>query len=136
MPSHTTMWMVAAGSAIASAALTYAVSQYPFVPAMRRARARIAGLKWPFVRKHFRSGWAPPVTSSNSVSSTAPVVNLAFQEYREETLRRLREEERAFHDFLDRLRMAKDRAEFDQFIIERRRPPPAPEAENAGLAQA
>jgi hypothetical protein len=46
--------------------------------------------------------------------------NRAFAEYREETLRRLEEEERAFRDFLERLRMAKDKAEFDQFMAERR----------------
>ena len=46
--------------------------------------------------------------------------NRAFAEYREETLRRLEEEERAFRDFLDRLRLAKDKAEFDQFMAERR----------------
>ena len=44
----------------------------------------------------------------------------AFDEYREETLRRLEEEQREFRDFLDRLRMAKDKAEFDQFMAERR----------------
>ena len=46
--------------------------------------------------------------------------NRAFDEYREETLRRLEEEQREFHDFLGRLRMAKDKAEFDQFMAERR----------------
>jgi hypothetical protein len=46
--------------------------------------------------------------------------NRAFDEYREETLRRLEEEQREFHDFLGRLRMAKDKAEFDQFMSERR----------------
>src|SRR5258707_14441917 len=40
--------------------------------------------------------------------------NVAFDEYREETLRKLDEEQREFRDFLDRLRAAKDRAEFDQ----------------------
>src|SRR4030095_9533595 len=44
----------------------------------------------------------------------------AFDEYREETLRRLEEEQREFQDFLVRLRMAKDKAEFDQFMAERR----------------
>ena len=54
--------------------------------------------------------------------------NKAFDEYREETLRRLEEEEREFRDFLDRLRQAKDKAEFDQFMSERgRRPPPGAE---------
>jgi hypothetical protein len=46
--------------------------------------------------------------------------NRAFDQYRKETLRRLEEEQREFHDFLARLRMAKDKAEFDQFMAERR----------------
>jgi hypothetical protein len=46
--------------------------------------------------------------------------NRAFDEYREETLRRLEEEQREFQNFLARLRMAKDKAEFDQFMAERR----------------
>ena len=45
--------------------------------------------------------------------------NRAFDEYRSETLRRLEDEQKEFHDFLDRLRMAKDKAEFDQFMAER-----------------
>jgi hypothetical protein len=57
--------------------------------------------------------------------------NHAFDEYRAETLRRLEEEQREFRDFLNRLRHAKDKVEFDQFMAERRnRPPeanPAPE---------
>lgn len=46
--------------------------------------------------------------------------NRAFDEYREETLRRLEEEAKEFHAFLQRLRHAKDKAEFDQFMAERR----------------
>ena len=53
--------------------------------------------------------------------------NVAFDEYREETLRRLDEEQREFREFLDKLRSAKDRAEFDQFMTERRNRPPASE---------
>jgi hypothetical protein len=53
--------------------------------------------------------------------------NSAFDDYRAETLRRLEEEEREFREFLDRLRQAKDKAEFDQFMAERRRPPEGPE---------
>ncbi len=53
--------------------------------------------------------------------------NRAFDEYREATLRRLEEEQREFLDFLERLRLAKDKAEFDQFLAERRRPPEAPQ---------
>ena len=58
--------------------------------------------------------------------------NVAFDEYREETLRKLDEEQREFRDFLDRLRAAKDRSEFDQFMNERRNRPPAPEPPPAG----
>ncbi|MCX7310963.1 MAG: DUF2852 domain-containing protein [Hyphomicrobiales bacterium] len=52
--------------------------------------------------------------------------NRAFDEYRSETIRRLEDEQREFHDFLDRLRMAKDKSEFDQFMAERRERPSAP----------
>jgi hypothetical protein len=52
--------------------------------------------------------------------------NRAFDEYRAETLKRLEEEQRAFQEYLERLRMAKDRAEFDQFMAERgARPEPS-----------
>ncbi|HEY1475072.1 MAG TPA: DUF2852 domain-containing protein [Pseudolabrys sp.] len=46
--------------------------------------------------------------------------NRAFDEYRSDTLRRLEEEQREFREFLDRLRFAKDKTEFDQFMAERR----------------
>ena len=50
--------------------------------------------------------------------------NVAFDEYREETLRRLEDEQREFADFVDSLRKAKDKAEFDQFMSGRRPSPP------------
>ncbi len=70
--------------------------------------------------------------------------NQAFDEYRAETLRRLEEEQAEFASFLDRLRFAKDKAEFDRFMAERRRgrPPPGqsravpPKAEPAGAGTA
>jgi Protein of unknown function (DUF2852) len=65
--------------------------------------------------ERFRSGgdWFGPASSGNR----------AFDDYRSETLRRLEEEQREFKDFLARLRFAKDRAEFDQFMAERRARP-------------
>jgi hypothetical protein len=47
--------------------------------------------------------------------------NAAFDEYRETTLKRLEEEASEFQAFLKRLRQAKDKAEFDQFMAERAR---------------
>jgi predicted small metal-binding protein len=46
--------------------------------------------------------------------------NRAFDEYRAEALRKLEEEANEFRVFLDRLRMARDRAEFDDYMKERR----------------
>ncbi len=54
--------------------------------------------------------------------------NHAFDEYKAETLRRLEEEQKEFSSFLERLRFAKDKAEFDEFMAERRGRPPAPPA--------
>jgi Protein of unknown function (DUF2852) len=55
--------------------------------------------------------------------------NRAFDEYRDQTLQRLEDEQKEFHDFLDRLRQAKDRDEFDAFMTDRRnRPTPPPAA--------
>lgn len=45
--------------------------------------------------------------------------NAAFDAYKSDTLRRLEEEQTNFESFLERLREAKDKAEFDQFMDER-----------------
>jgi hypothetical protein len=63
-----------------------------------------------------RDWWASPRSSGNR----------AFDEYRSETLRRLEDEQQEFKEFLQRLRMAKDKAEFDQFMAERRNRPTPP----------
>jgi hypothetical protein len=55
--------------------------------------------------------------------------NRAFDDYRAETLKRLEDEQREFKDFLARLRFAKDRAEFDQFMGERRQRPLDPDSQ-------
>ncbi len=45
--------------------------------------------------------------------------NAAFDSYRDQTLKRLEDEQSAFHNFMDNLRAAKDKAEFDQFMDNR-----------------
>jgi hypothetical protein len=65
--------------------------------------------------------WGQPPSSGNR----------AFDDYRTETLRRLEEEQKEFREFLERLRAAKDKSEFDQFMAERRDRPagsPQPQA--------
>ncbi len=58
--------------------------------------------------------------------------NAAFDDYRREQLKRLDEERRriedehkAFREFVERLRRAKDQDEFDRFMAERRNAPPS-----------
>ena len=57
-------------------------------------------------------------------SGFASTGNDAFDAYREETLNRLEEEAKEFQSFLKRLRDAKDKAEFDQFMSERKQVQP------------
>jgi hypothetical protein len=65
-------------------------------------QARRHGCGW---QRSFR---APPSTG-----------NHAFDEYRADALRRLEEEQKEFTEFLERLRKARDKTEFDQFMAER-----------------
>jgi hypothetical protein len=58
--------------------------------------------------------------------------NRAFDDYRQDTLRRLEEEQVEFKNFLDRLRHAKDKAEFDQFMSEHRSRPTPPSDQPQG----
>ncbi len=58
--------------------------------------------------------------------------NWAFDEYRADTLRRLEEEQRQFVEFLERLRHAKDKAEFDQFMADMRGRPEGPAPQPVG----
>jgi hypothetical protein len=60
--------------------------------------------------------WGTPPSSGNR----------AFDDYRQETLRRLEDEQREFKEFLERLRFAKDRDEFEKFMSDRRNRPSDP----------
>ena len=80
-------------------------------------------------RMQSKMDWMRSKMSGNpggSPWSSAPSSgNRAFDDYRTETLRRLEDEQREFKDFLERLRFAKDKTEFDAFMAERRgRPEP------------
>ena len=62
------------------------------------------------------SNGKPPLRYRYVAKSTG---NSAFDDYRAETLRRLEEEQEAFLEHLQRLRDAKDQAEFDRFMSDR-----------------
>ncbi len=76
-----------------------------------------------FGRERAGSGCGGRAGRKGGMGMKASSGNRAFDEYRAETLRRLEEEQGEFASFLDRLRFAKDKAEFDQFMAERRQPP-------------
>lgn len=78
-------------------------------------------------RMQTKMDWMRTRMSGGPWNYTPSSGNRAFDEYRTETLRRLEEEQREFREFLDRLRFAKDKTEFDQFMAERRNRP-TPEA--------
>ncbi|MEL6608397.1 MAG: DUF2852 domain-containing protein [Pseudomonadota bacterium] len=55
----------------------------------------------------------------SAMAAMKPSGNSAFDAYKADTLRRLEEEQGSFEAFLQRLRDAKDKAEFDEFMEER-----------------
>lgn len=59
------------------------------------------------------ASWNTPAVAMRSTG------NSAFDAYKADTLRRLEEEQNKFEAFLERLRAAKDKSEFDQFMDER-----------------
>lgn len=69
---------------------------------------------------------ASAVSDYQSVSSG----NKAFDEYRKETLKRLAEDRKLFEEYMERLRLSKDKAEFDQFMAERTKPDAAEKPED------
>lgn len=58
-------------------------------------------------------------TRHAAYSAMKPSGNSAFDAYKADTLRRLQDEQDAFETFLERLRAAKDKTEFDQFMDDR-----------------
>ncbi|SMY09676.1 DUF2852 domain-containing protein [Flavimaricola marinus] len=65
-----------------------------------------------------------------------PSGNSAFDAYKTDTLRRLEEEQQNFEEFLERLREAKDKAEFDQFMNDRAAKPRSDDGDDTTQAPA
>lgn len=76
-------------------------------------------------RKSRRAAWSADGNSRVHASSG----NTAFDAYKAETLRRLEDEQAAFEGFLNRLREAKDKQQFDAFMEERARTPRSEDAQ-------
>jgi Protein of unknown function (DUF2852) len=64
-----------------------------------------------------RSGFGDFTGSGRSFGGSTG--NRVFDDYREQTLRKLEEDAREFRSFVERLRQAKDKDEFDRFMAQR-----------------
>lgn len=134
MRKHVLMWWLAGGATLLGASLTYLATRPAVAPVVARAQAGAA-------RVRASRAWEYGVRAANELgdrlgskisdllrkdragrgSREKPIVrNSAFEEYRAAELARLEEEERAFHDYLERLRTARDRQEFEAFMQDRR----------------
>ena len=120
------IWLAAGGSALAGATLTYIMTRARLSPAgvtvrnnwskARRTAGRAAS--WPLA---FASTNKPDARQmEDSFTSEGGTDHSAFDEYRDSTLQALANDEREFQDYLERLRHAKDRLEFDQFMSNRK----------------
>lgn len=65
--------------------------------------------------------WGEKSWARQGFSAMKSSGNSAFDAYKADTLRRLEQEQHDFEAFLQRLREAKDKAEFDEFMDERAR---------------
>ena len=74
-----------------------------------------------------RGGWERKMHGWSGGAGMRPTGNRAFDEYRDQALQRLEEEAQEFRSFLERLRAAKDRQEFDDYMRQRRERPTGPD---------
>ena len=134
MRKHVLMWWLAGGATLLGASLTYLATRPAVAPVVARAQAGAARVRqsraWEVAWD--RGAWAARKLGDQFGSllrkdragrgeREKPIVrNSAFEEYRAAELARLEEEERAFHDYLERLRSARDRQEFEAFMQDRR----------------
>lgn len=65
-----------------------------------------------------------------AAAALRPSGNTAFDAYKADMMQRLEDEQKNFEAFLDRLRAAKDKAEFDAFMADRARAAAAPLAQD------
>lgn len=123
MPRHVViMWLLAGGGTLIGATLTYFATRPRLAPAgirlwsgWRHIRFAIPAV---FSSRHGQSSLKRRgFVSNSSITSTG---SSAFDEYRNSQIAKLETEEREFGDYLQTLRDARDRDEFEKFVKEAR----------------
>lgn len=132
MPKHALMWWAAGGGALAGAMLTYWMTRSALVPSdlaplgskVRSGVSSVANrarsaTSW-FARKAEPDTAARDTRHVSRATAPAPTGHSAFDAYRDGVLRQLDQDANDFAAFLDRLRFARDREEFEAYLADRR----------------
>ncbi|MGE0767721.1 MAG: DUF2852 domain-containing protein [Hyphomicrobiaceae bacterium] len=114
MPKHVMLiWLMAGGGTLLGAAMTYVAKRQPVAATGRHAVAG-AGRMRSWLVNRLRAG------AERSNTPGGGYRNSAYEAYRADVLRRRADEELEFRAFLDRMRAARDKEEFDAFLAKRR----------------
>lgn len=108
MPRHVMMWWLTGGAAVLGASLAYMATRPVIGPVVVRAQDG-----WSRLRTRGSCG------AARTRSAASAPRNSAFEAYRTSELKRLEDEERDFQAYLERLRGARDKAEFETYQRER-----------------
>ena len=122
-PPHVVGFVLTAGLAFAAGALLMARGRFATRVAYAGSHLKRRASAWR--ERNNNCGFSfssmsekSDATRSDQWNSTG---NAAFETYRSATLTELEQEAAAFRKYLDELRHAKDKSEFDAFLEERRR---------------
>ncbi len=109
-------------SALAFAAGAYVMSRGKLPAILKSYRERAGGRfsVWHCAPEHVHERRA---SRQGATTATAKPVNTAFEDYRRQTIVRMEQEAAAFRAYLEGLRQAKDKAEFDRYMAGRRQSP-------------
>lgn len=117
MPRMMSIWLASGGAALAGATFTYLATRVQTAPNAGPIVARAAE-NWSRARSYFSRSTSEHTGSTGFGDEGRG--HSAFDEYRAQALKTLAGDEREFQEYLDRLRHAKDRTEFDQFMADRK----------------
>jgi hypothetical protein len=118
-PPHLLPILLSSALAFAAGAYVMSRGRLPAVLKSYRERAGERFSAWQRAPERGREG-----TTSRHDTSTRTPVNTAFEDYRTQTMTKLEQEAAEFRDYLENLRKAKDRAEFNEYMAGRRQNPP------------
>lgn len=124
-PPHVLGFVLTAGLAFAAGALLVSRRRWSAVMATTGTTLKSRAAAWRDTAPNFGAPFSRLFSKcANSRSDRwNSAGNTAFDEYRSATLTELEQEAAAFRKYLDELRHAKDKSEFDAFLNERRRVP-------------